>query len=64
VPIAFVQLRTREENIERSLRSLCLQHLAGYKVPKQFICDTKELPATATGKIDKKVLRALLKNKD
>lgn len=54
VPVAFVQLRTADTSIEKSLRTLCQQHLAAYKVPRQFFCDTKELPATATGKIDKK----------
>jgi acyl-coenzyme A synthetase/AMP-(fatty) acid ligase len=63
VPIAFVQLRSKEEGIVKSLKSLCLQHLAVYKVPREFICDTKELPATATGKVDKKVLRATLAEK-
>jgi long-chain acyl-CoA synthetase len=63
VPVAFVQLRTADAGIEKSLKSLCAQHLAGYKVPRQFICDTKELPVTATGKIDKKVLRSLLSEK-
>ena len=58
VPIGFAQLRAHENNIERSLRTLCMQHLAAYKVPRQFYCDIKELPVTATGKIDKKVLRA------
>ena len=60
MPIAFVQIRTADNKIEKSLRSLCMQHLAGYKVPRHFYCDTKELPATATGKIDKKILRAQL----
>jgi long-chain acyl-CoA synthetase len=59
-PIAFVQLRSLEKGIEQKLRTLCSQHLASYKVPRQFFCDTKELPATATGKIDKKILRAQL----
>lgn len=63
VPVAFVQLRSHEENAERNLKKLCMQHLATYKVPRQFFCDTKELPATATGKIDKKVLRAWLAEK-
>jgi len=63
VPVAFVQLRSLEKDSERSLRTLCTQHLASYKVPRQFYCDTKELPATATGKIDKKVLRAQLAEK-
>ena len=64
VPIAFVQLRTAEVGIEKKLRMLCLQHLAVYKVPRQFIGDTKELPTTATGKIDKKILRVLLAEKN
>jgi long-chain acyl-CoA synthetase len=63
VPVAFVQLRSHEENCERHLRALCAQHLAAYKIPRQFFCDTKDLPATATGKIDKKVLRAQLAEK-
>ncbi len=63
VPVAFVQLRSHEADCEKRLKALCLQHLAVYKVPRQFYCDTKELPATATGKIDKKILRALLAEK-
>jgi long-chain acyl-CoA synthetase len=63
VPVAFVQLRSHEEDCERHLRALCAQHLAAYKIPRQFFCDTKDLPATATGKIDKKVLRAQLAEK-
>ncbi len=63
VPVAFVQIRSAEENCERNLKKLCMQHLATYKVPRQFYCDTKDLPATATGKVDKKVLRASLAEK-
>lgn len=61
-PIAFVQLRTREKDIEKILTALCKHHLAPYKVPKEFRCQTDELPVTATGKVDKKVLRKLLLN--
>ncbi len=60
VPVAFVQLRKDEPNMEQVLRKLCLDHLASYKVPKSFICSTEPLLATATGKIDKKVLRKRL----
>lgn len=60
VPVAFIQLRSAQENIERELRSLCMQHLAVYKIPKQFICDIKDLPMTATGKVDKKILRKFI----
>ncbi len=60
IPIAFVQLRQEEKNIEEKLKALCSHQLAPYKVPRTFICDTQELPATATGKVDKKVLRKRL----
>ena len=64
VPVAFIQVRTADNGIERDLKKLCMQHLATYKVPRQFYCDTKDLPATATGKIDKKALRAQLVQKN
>ncbi len=59
VAVAFVQLRKpeRESDIENTLKKLCMRFLAPYKVPKIFICGTDELPVTATGKVDKKVLR-------
>jgi len=71
VPVAYVQLKDidteaaltikkemiKKEMIEKDLRSLCIKQLAGYKVPKDFII-YKELPVTATGKVDKKALRA------
>jgi len=60
IPVAFVQLRNDEPDIQNVLRKLCSDHLASYKVPKIFICSTETLPATATGKIDKKVLRKRL----
>lgn len=59
IPVAFVQIRAAQPNIEKELRALCMSHLAAYKVPRKFICDTKDLPATATGKVDKKVLRLI-----
>lgn len=61
VPIAFVQLREAQEGIENKLRTLCTQQLAAYKVPRQFICSVEDLPTTATGKVDKKVLRKTLR---
>ena len=60
VPVAFVQLRASQEGIEKELKALCLQHLASYKVPKEFFVTTENLPTTATGKVDKKVLRKKL----
>jgi len=57
IPIAFVTLRTTAPGIEAELKALCLQQLAGYKVPRQFII-LEALPMTALGKVDKKRLRA------
>jgi long-chain acyl-CoA synthetase len=57
LPVAYVQVRQMEPSIEQVLKTLCLQHLAPYKVPRQFFCSTKQLATTATGKVDKKVLR-------
>ncbi len=57
IPIAYVQLRQEEEGIEKKLQALCAHQLAPYKVPRSFICTTEELATTATGKVDKKVLR-------
>jgi long-chain acyl-CoA synthetase len=58
VPVAFVQLKEAQEGIEGSLRALCLKNLASYKVPRDFVCTTDNLAITATGKVDKKQLRA------
>ncbi len=63
VPVAFVQLREKQEGIEKDLRALCQKNLAGYKVPREFFCTTDNLPLTATGKVDKKVLRAQIARK-
>jgi long-chain acyl-CoA synthetase len=59
VPVAYVTVRQVFPDIENSLKQLCMQHLAPYKVPRQFICGTEQLATTATGKVDKKVLRKL-----
>lgn len=60
VPIAFVQLVKEQDACEVELLQLCKQHLAAYKVPKTIVCSTQELPVTATGKVDKKILRKKL----
>jgi len=57
LPIAFVQIKETDHTMAKSLRELCMKNLAGYKVPRQFICSTDPLPMTATGKVDKKTLR-------
>lgn len=58
IPLAFVQLRVAQPSIEAELRLLCANRLAAYKIPRRFICSTDALPMTATGKVDKKALRA------
>lgn len=57
IPIAYVQVRAPHKELEAELRALCNQHLANYKIPRRFVI-MQELPLTATGKVDKKVLRA------
>jgi long-chain acyl-CoA synthetase len=52
VPIAFISLKTQDENIEAKLREYCKNNLASYKIPRKFIY-LDDLPMTATGKIDK-----------
>lgn len=55
VPVAFVA-STQPDNLEAELKELCEEHLATYEIPKSFII-RPSLPMTATGKVDKKVLK-------
>ncbi len=55
IPVAFVAVKTQEEGLENSLRGLCNNHLATYKIPRRFIC-VDDLPMNSTGKVDKKQL--------
>lgn len=57
IPIAFVQLKEPEELMEVTLQEFCARNLASYKVPRKFICSLEQLPLTAMGKVDKKMLR-------
>jgi long-chain acyl-CoA synthetase len=57
VAVAYVQLKEEDPTIEQELKQLCERMLAAYKVPRSFICSTENLPTTATGKVDKKVLQ-------
>jgi fatty-acyl-CoA synthase len=54
-PCAFVTLKDGTEASERDIIDFCREHLAHFKAPKTVIFD--ELPKTATGKIQKFVLR-------
>lgn len=55
-PHAFVVLRPGVAATEEEFREFCRRHLAHFKVPKWFSF-IDELPKTATGKIQKYVLR-------
>lgn len=55
IPVAFVAVKSHEKGIESSLRGLCNNNLASYKVPRKFIC-VDDLPMNSTGKVDKKQL--------
>jgi fatty-acyl-CoA synthase len=55
VPCAFVELRDGAEDTEADIITFCRQHLAGFKTPKSVLFE--ELPKTATGKIQKFLLR-------
>lgn len=63
-PVAFVAARDSDPTIlAEELKKLCLQKLAPYKVPRHFYV-LKELPVTATGKVNKKLLREELTPKE
>jgi fatty-acyl-CoA synthase len=55
-PHAFVVLRSGQSATEAELKEFVGKHLASFKKP-QWISFVKELPKTATGKIQKYVLR-------
>jgi fatty-acyl-CoA synthase len=55
VPCAFVELRAGEEASEDELIDFCRDRMAGFKRPKRVVFG--ELPKTATGKIQKFILK-------
>jgi fatty-acyl-CoA synthase len=55
-PHAFVVLRANQQLTEEGLRVFARDNMAHFKVPKSFTF-VAELPKTATGKIQKYVLR-------
>jgi long-chain acyl-CoA synthetase len=57
VPVAFVACKSPKPALEHELRALCKHNLAPYKIPRTFVC-LEDLPINATGKVDKKQLRA------
>ncbi len=59
-PCAFVELKPGANLTAEELRLFCREHLAGYKVPRNFIF--QEIPKTSTGKIQKFALREIAKS--
>ncbi|MEX0939799.1 MAG: AMP-binding protein [Candidatus Babeliales bacterium] len=58
IPVAFVVLKEKVADLDKELKKLCQQHLASYKIPRQFIVlKQDEIPLTPLRKIDKKRLR-------
>lgn len=57
VAVAYVQVKEVTDAIDQELKALCERMLAPYKVPRLFISSSENLPTTATGKIDKKLLQ-------
>jgi fatty-acyl-CoA synthase len=60
VPCAFVELKTACESTETELIEFCTEHMARFKRPKKVVFG--ELPKTATGKIQKNILRETAKS--
>ncbi len=59
VPCAFVELKPEEAASEQELIDFCAENMARFKKPKKVVFGA--LPKTATGKIQKTVLRAQTK---
>jgi fatty-acyl-CoA synthase len=59
VPCAFIELKPNATATAAMLRQFCREQMAGYKVPKMFVFGP--IPKTATGKIQKFMLRELAK---
>jgi fatty-acyl-CoA synthase len=59
-PCAFVELKPGANVTADELRTFCREHMARFKVPKNFVF--RELPKTSTGKIQKFALRELAKS--
>jgi acyl-coenzyme A synthetase/AMP-(fatty) acid ligase len=52
-----------QEAVGRELRKYLIQHVTHFKIPRRFIL-TEDLPRTATGKIMKKELRKIYREKE
>jgi len=57
VGCAWVVLHDGAEVTEDELTALCREHLAGYKVPRHWVVSDEPLPRTASGKVQKFLLK-------
>ena len=55
VPVAVIELKEGAEYAEPEIIDHCRRHVAGFKTPKEVIF--REIPKTATGKVQKFLLR-------
>lgn len=62
IPVAFIELRTGSTLDADEIRAFCRTRLAGFKLPRKFLF--RELPKTATGKIQKFLLREIARDGD
>ncbi|MDB5659696.1 MAG: acyl-CoA synthase [Cypionkella sp.] len=60
IPCAFIELKPGHQVTAEDMRSFCRAHLAGFKLPRRFVFGA--LPRTATGKIQKFLLRKLARD--
>lgn len=58
VPVAFLEFREGATHSDAELTQHCRQHLASFKCPRRFVIAS--IPKTATGKIQKNVLREMI----
>lgn len=59
---AYVVLHDGETLTEKEVKDFCKGQLAGYKCP-EFVEFTDDIPKTSIGKMDRKALREIDKNK-
>ena len=60
-PVAFVRLRTEAHITPEEITTWCRKNMSGFKVPRVVVVD--ELPLTATGKVKKNELVAMLRHR-
>lgn len=63
VPVAFVEMADGAAFDERAIIAYCREHLPSYRVPRR-ICRLDSLPRSATGKIMRRDLKAMVEEVD